>query len=99
MEPNHLYPIFRPFSQFVSQLPLADFSWSRADASSNTTNVRVWGMVGEGKMVLVWLQDECYRWPPQHEGKQCLQQSGISVVITGCHAGSSEFLSIFITPN
>jgi len=40
VEPNNLYPLFQPFSQFVSRLPLAtQNSWVRAEAVTSVSSV------------------------------------------------------------
>lgn len=92
VEPNNLYPIFLPFSRFVASLPLAQFSWTEAPVASSVSSVRAWGMVGEGEEeeVLVWVQDNCFTWPAQHEGKQCEAQTSVTLTVQGCSEGTSE---------
>ena len=91
MEPNNLYPIYKPFAEFVSCLALANYTWSHSQPTTNGTDVRVWGMVGEGagrlqgkEMVVAWVQDDCYTWKNQHDGKQCQEQRRVQIVTPGC---------------
>lgn len=93
VEPNNLYPLFQPFSQFVSRLPLAtQNSWVRAEAVASVSSVRAWSMVGEGEhsLLLLWVQDQCHTWSSQHKGARCQERSGVQVEVHGCTDGSKS---------
>ena len=95
MDPNNLYPIFKPFSVFVSRLPLADYMWNVSDPAVSPAppyNIRAWGMAGVGQggqqLIVTWVQDDCFTWANQHSGVKCTRHSGLTLT-TSCSGTSS----------
>lgn len=88
VEPNNLYHLFKPFSLFVNQLQLADYTWTAVNPAVGPSQLRSWGMVGqdgEGReLIVTWIQDDCYTWAHQSSGEKCQQWSGETVRIAGC---------------
>lgn len=99
VNPYQLYPIFKPFTSFVSSLDLANLNWQRSNTSISTTSVRVWGMTDTtGRRGLGWLQDDCYTWFNQHEGVVCSYRSGIMVTFSGCWETNGGCLMSLMNP-
>ena len=97
VEPNNLYHIFKPFSEFVSRLQLAEYTWTAVDPKTSPSELRAWGMAGKGEgkeLVLTWIQDDCYTWTHQTSGDKCQQWSNGVVVITECSAESGNIVGI-----
>jgi hypothetical protein len=95
VDPNNLYPIFKPFSVFVSRLPLADYTWNVSDPTVSPAppyNIRAWGMAGVGQggqqLIVTWVQDDCFTWANQHSGVKCTSHSGLTLT-TSCSGPSS----------
>ena len=95
VDPNNLYHIFKPFSVFVSRLPLADYTWNVTDpqvSSAPPYNIRAWGMAGVGQggeqLVVSWIQDDCFTWANQNSGVKCASHSGLTLTIS-CSKPSS----------
>ncbi|CAI7995235.1 Mannan endo-1,4-beta-mannosidase A, partial [Geodia barretti] len=95
VDPNNLYPIFKPFSVFVSRLPLADYTWNVSDPTVSPAppyNIRAWGMAGVGQggqqLIVTWVQDDCFTWANQHSGVKCTSHSRLTLT-TSCSGTSS----------
>jgi hypothetical protein len=94
VEPNNLYHIFKPFSVFVSRLQLASYSWNLIHPQVRSVapyNIRAWGMAGEGeageKMIVSWIQDDCYTWFHQSSGQPCATHAGFLLTLS-CFSGN-----------
>ena len=99
VEPNNLYYHYKPFSDFVSRLQLAEYTWTSISPKvmANTTDViRAWGIAGKGEggkeLVLTWIQDECYTWPNQSSGKACPTFAGFKLTASCAIPSGTEVL-------
>jgi hypothetical protein len=98
VDPNNLYPIFKPFSVFVSRLPLADYTWNVSDPTVSPAppyNIRAWGMAGMGQggqqLIVTWVQDDCFTWANQHSGVKCTSHSGLTLTISCSRTSSGNY--------
>ena len=103
VDPNNLYHIFKPFSVFVSRLPLADYTWNVTDPQVSSTppnKIGAWGMAGVGQrgeqLVVSWIQDDCFTWANQNSGVKCASHSGLTLTISCSKTSSGIYHAITV---